>query len=181
MGCGCLTVFGKYISLSSSSCLSSFVFASSLVICWQNSLLHHVQVCPVKVSVDPARTFQLVLPLSSTSHPILPLCLLQRLPVSPFIMLRNPLILSLECLYPLNSLPSTSDWKLHTVSKFKLLGKKTNKTFCSPQQKHEKAGFSCCVWFTSRCLFSFSCVFACAACLHRVCNGPVRGRLPAAV
>lgn len=103
---------------SLSSCLSSFVFfASALVICWQSSSPRLIQVCPVNVSGDPVMTFQLVLPLSATSHLILPLCLLQPLPVSPFIMLRNPLIRSLECLYPLYPLPTTSDRKLHTVSK----------------------------------------------------------------
>lgn len=121
-----------------SSCLSSFVFfASALVICWQSSSLRLTQVCPVNVSGDPVMTFQLVLPLSSTSHSILPLCLLQPLPVSPFIMLRNPLILSLECLYPLNPLPTTSDRKLHTVSKSTLLwGKKLNKSCRGAQREY---------------------------------------------
>lgn len=77
-------------------------------------------------------TFQLVLPLSSTSHSILPLCLLQPLPVSPFIMLRNSLIRSLECLYPLNPLPTTSDRKLHTVSKSELLGGGGTEEILSP-------------------------------------------------
>lgn len=76
------------VSLSVGAAVSAHLFfASTLVICWQSSSLRLTQVCPVNVSGDPVMTFQLVLPLSSTSHSILPLCLLQPLPVSPFIML----------------------------------------------------------------------------------------------
>lgn len=85
-------------------------------------------------------------------------------PPPPPLMLRKPLILSLECLYPLNSVATTSDCQLHTRSNYKWLEKKT---FCSPQQNSDSAAPMCPHIIKS--LFSFSClvllcVSACACC-----------------
>lgn len=80
-------------------------------------------------------------------------------------MLRNPLILSLECLYPLNSMPTQYCVHLYIIG---------NKRIKQVAALSRKAGFSCCVWFTPWWLSR-------ALCLHRVCSGPVRGGLPAAV
>lgn len=158
MACGCFTVLRKYISLTLICCLSSFVFAWSLVICWQNVFLHHRRDYSVNVSPSTQWWHSSLFSLWAPHHTLSSLCACYNLSLTkcarPF-LLRKPLILSLECLYALNSVATAPHCQLHTLSNYKLL----EKTFCSPQQKCDSTGY--CRPICSRImksLFSFPCL-----------------------
>lgn len=93
---------------------------------------------------------------------------------APLLMLRKPLILSLECLYRLNS-GATCDRQLQTVSNSKLLG---TKACCSHQQKYDSAGFACFVKVTW-CVCFLSLVCLCTPPLLYVHTECVAGRFGA--
>lgn len=130
-------------------------------------------------------TFLLVLPLSSTLHTILPLCLLQPFPVEP--CQARPPLHAQETSNPvagmsLPSMATTSDFQLYTVSNFKLLKKK--KPCCNPQQKKWQCRFPLSyVVHIMKSLFSFSClasrVFLCLCTLLYVYTECVEGRFGA--
>lgn len=179
--------------LSSICCLSSFVFACSLVICWQRAHFCTTDRAPLQKSLSTWRWHSSSFSLRAPHHTLSSLCACYNLSPSgcarpsPLFVLRKPLILSLECLPPPDSVATTCDCQLHTQSNYKLLGGKT-KPFLNSSAEMWQSNFPFCALLKSRCLCSFSSsvslVFLAvhaALCLHRMRGRPIWGGLPAAV
>lgn len=147
--------------LGSICCLSSFVFAWSLVICWQRVHFCTTDRAPLQKSLSTWRWHSSSFSLWAPHHTLSSLCACYNLSPSgcarpsPLFVLRKPLILSLECLPPPNSVATTCDCQLHTQSNYKLLGGKT-KPFLNSSAEMWQSNFPFCALLKSRCLCSFS-------------------------
>lgn len=76
-------------------------------------------------------------------------------------MTRKPLILSLECLYPPNSVAATSGCQLHTVSNYKLLGEKEKKNVAALSRNTTVQVFPCRVCGSHRDVSAFCLLCLC--------------------
>lgn len=174
--------------LGSICCLSSFVFAWSLVICWHRVHFCTTDCAPLQKSLSTWRWHSSSFSLWAPHHTLSSLCACYNLSPSgcarpsPLFVLRKPLILSLECLPPPNSVATTCDCQLHTQSNYKLLGEKRSH-FWTPQQKCDRATspFVRC-WNQDVSVLSLPLSHLCfLLCLHRMRGRPIRDGLPAAV
>lgn len=174
--------------LSLICCLSSFVFAWSLVICWQRVRFCTTDRAALQKSLSTWRWHSSSCSLWAPHHTLSSLCACYNLSPSgcarpsPLFVLRKPLILSLECLPLPDSVATTCDCQLHTQSNYKLLGEKT-KPFLHSSAEMWQSNFPFCTLLKSRCLCSFSssvslvCVLLCTLlCVYTEC---VAGRFGA--
>lgn len=160
--------------LSSICCLSSFVFACSLVICWQRAHFCTTDRAPLQKSLSTWRWHSSSFSLWAPHHTLSSLCACYNLSPSgcarpsPLFVLRKPLILSLECLPPPNSVATTCDCQLHTQSNYKLLGEKNEAIFeLLSRNVTEQLPLLCTVEIKMSLFFLFvclTCVSCCARC-----------------